>query len=196
MERMEAIKRPLTKEMKLKERKRVESMNNEMMRGKLVLSAEDMMVLKASEVWKEEPTKIRKELTEKAFRKYEEFIAMGLEREEYWVDPTLMPRMMNAATWVARFNDAKRGFKLYNYVSSLIPRGHDVNWVKAEVDGMMVRVWNEWMKRNKGLVNAISGTLEGEVGEAVENVDPAVLEQVRKEMRERVDAAKKKLNLE
>ena len=67
-------------------------------------------------------------LTEKEFRKYEEWIAKAcygtviIEKNELKV---------KASTFVNRFNDARRGYLRFKYKSTIIPDFYDVKKIKA-----------------------------------------------------------------
>lgn len=74
----------------------------------------------------------RWDLREKAFRKYEKYIAISLKRS-LLVHPFLpaepqggtgsrFPGSMNAHTFICRFKDAILGFKRHNYVSPLFDK--------------------------------------------------------------------------
>lgn len=97
----------------------------------------------------------RKDLCEPAFRRYEKMIAKGIV-EDYIVDPKELSARMNARTFVARFNDAKRGYMLYGYKSEWIPKGYNVTFVKAAV-GMneKVLVYNEFGKTKAELMKGL-----------------------------------------
>lgn len=62
-------------------------------------------------------------LREKAFRKYERYIARAL-KESYTLDP-FAEMNLRAHSFVLGFKDATLGFKRYGYDSILIPKGAD-----------------------------------------------------------------------
>lgn len=84
----------------------------------------------------------RVDLRESAFRKYEHYIAMACQGS-YELD--VRKEMKNTArTFMVRFADAKRGFKLFGYLSSKIPHGYELrNITVKELEGDKVMVVNE-----------------------------------------------------
>jgi hypothetical protein len=80
------------------------------------------------EEWKDEP---RRDCTERAFRRYEKYILRAI-RENFVIHPSEVSPKLGAKTFVARFRDAIRGYKLYGYKSE-IPRGFDVGFIQAHV---------------------------------------------------------------
>ena len=85
----------------------------------------------------------RKDLREEAFRKYEQDIALGC-KGSYVLDPRKFSRPMKAASYVARFTDAKRGYRVYGYQSELIPKNYDLDRVRAfELSDGTVQISNE-----------------------------------------------------
>lgn len=97
----------------------------------------------------------RKDLLEPAFRRYEKLIARAIE-QDYVVDPKELGTRMNARTFVARFNDAKRGYTLYGYESQLIPKAFNLMFIKAVVGkNGMVLIYNEFGKTKGDLMSGL-----------------------------------------
>ncbi len=87
----------------------------------------------------------RKTLREANFRKFEWYIATALSNKEVIVDKqTLLELRLRPQTFILRFDEAKRGFRLYEYKSDLIPPGTDVTAAKiVEMDDGSVKIKNE-----------------------------------------------------
>lgn len=86
-----------------------------------------------------DPDLPRFDLREEAFSRYELYIAKAC-LGEYVVDPSQLPRPVKPMTFIARFKDAIRGYKLYNYKSSAIPRNHSLVFRLAETSNGLVRI--------------------------------------------------------
>lgn len=95
----------------------------------------------------------RPDLTEKAFQRYEPFIARGLSGS-YNVDVSTLTsqdgfkRGIKPITFCARFADACLAYRKYGYASSMIPSDADVHdvYAKPQKDGT-VRIYNRKQDR-------------------------------------------------
>lgn len=91
--------------------------------------------------------KPRHDLREPAFRRYENVMAKAATMRQLILQSFELPigltgRRPSAKTFVARFTDAKLGFKRYGYKTYLIPKGFDVdNLVAYEMndDSVVIR---------------------------------------------------------
>jgi len=93
----------------------------------------------------------RRDLTETAFRKYEHVIARGCV-EDFEHDTGAM----SAYTFIARFNDAKLGFRRYGYESKAIPEDADVTLVQAKpISEFCVYIFNH-ARAKKGIALPIT----------------------------------------
>lgn len=73
--------------------------------------------------------KPRRDLRIEAFRKFEPYIAQALE-----ADITINPKLlkMTPSTFITRFRDALRAYKLYHYPSDRIPVGTNLDGMRAD----------------------------------------------------------------
>jgi hypothetical protein len=91
----------------------------------------------------------RPDLRETAFRRYEIFIAEAAVKKTLIVDFSRFPcgpkkTVRLPRTFIARFNDAKLGYKRYCYSSTLIPKGFDVaNLLATELSDGTVLIENQ-----------------------------------------------------
>lgn len=96
--------------------------------------------------------KVRDSLTEKAFRKYEEWIA-GAVKGSIFADPAKLPNAMKQSSFAVGLREAIRGVKKYNYNSKGIPVGFDLNKLKVLelADGrvMIQNAYEDRMGREK-----------------------------------------------
>lgn len=88
----------------------------------------------------DEPLAPRKDLNRSAFEKYAPFIGRALISPIKINPREAFARPMKANTFVARFNDATRGYRLYGYTSLHVPKEADVSFLVARetIDGMVV----------------------------------------------------------
>lgn len=91
--------------------------------------------------------KVRDSLTEKAFRKYEEWIA-GAVKGSIFVDPAKLPNAMKQSSFAVGLREAIRGVKQFNYNSKGVPVGFDYNRLKVlELEDGRVMVQNAYEDR-------------------------------------------------
>lgn len=98
----------------------------------------------------------RIDLRESAFRKYEHTIAKAS-----YGKVVVVPEGKKAQSYIARFRDAVRGYRLYSYSSTLIPPGCPLEFRLAELEDGSVEITPRWDVTAKRSGTPAAGDVEG-----------------------------------
>ena len=104
----------------------------------------------------------RRDLRPAAFAKYEPYMAQAIVKGYIVVPPWDFPsgrtkQMKSATTFICRFQDAKTAYKLYHYVSSMIPKDFNIDNLKiSELADGGVLIQNMQYDGQKGMPPILS----------------------------------------